>query len=138
MKQLGIEEGPHLRLLKQGKDITYKGKTIKAEEVTVQIDGKKIAYVLDTRPTKYAVALAEHADVLIADATYAEDLKEKAEQFYHMTSTEAAQIASQAGVGKLILTHFSQRYKTVNHLEEEAKVIFPESVCAYDLLRIRL
>jgi len=138
MKALGVGEGPHLRKLKEGKDITIKGKTIRAEDITVPVHGRKICYVLDTRPTKHAMELAEGADILIADATYGIDLQEKAEQYYHMTSTEAAHIASQAGVAKLMLTHFSQRYKSVAHLEEEARMVFPESHCAYDFLKIKL
>jgi len=138
MKKLGINEGPHLRNLKQGKSIIYKGKEITAEEVTTLVEGKKIVYVLDTRPTKWAVELADGADILIADATYGTDKQEKAEQFFHMTSSEAAQIASQAGVGKLYLTHFSQRYATVSDLEDQAKIIFPESTCAYDFLKVKL
>jgi len=138
LKKLGVKEGPHLRLLKQGKDILYKGKNIEAKDVTVLIPGKKIVYVLDTRPTKEAIELAENADVLIADATYGQELLRKAEQFFHMTAAEAAQLASTAGVKKLVLTHFSQRYKTVDALEEEAKTIFPDSVCAYDLMKVKL
>jgi len=138
MKKLGIGEGPHLKALKAGKDITYKGKKISADELTFVVKGKKVAYILDTRPTKEAVELSKGADILIADSTYGLDKQEKAEEYYHMTSTEAAQIASMADVEKLFLTHFSQRYKTVNELEEEARVVFPESHIAHDLLKIKL
>ena len=55
-----------------------------------------------------------------------------------MTSREAAQIAGQAEVKKLVLTHFSQRYKTINDIEEEAKTIFANTSCAYDLMTLKL
>lgn len=133
-----IGPGPHMKLLKQGKDINYKGKDIKAEDIIYEVKGKKISYVTDTRPNKFAVELAEDSDILVADATYASEFKEKAVEHYHMTAHEAASLANQAGVKKLYLTHFSQRYKTVDLLEEEARTIFDNSICAKDLMKIRL
>jgi ribonuclease Z len=64
--------------------------------------------------------------------------EEKAKEYLHLTSSQAAQIASQANAKKLILLHFSQRYKDIKEMEDEAKTIFPETVCAYDFMKIRI
>jgi ribonuclease Z len=64
-------------------------------------------------------------------------LEEKATQFKHMTVRQAAHVASEQNVGTLILTHFSQRYKTVEELEAEAQAIFPDTICAYDFMNIK-
>ncbi|HIH39195.1 TPA: ribonuclease Z [Candidatus Woesearchaeota archaeon] len=133
-----IKEGPYLENLKEGKDITYEGKKIKAKDATYSVRGKKISYVIDTVFTQNAVKLAKNADLLICEATYMNNLSEKAEKNRHMTAQEAGQIASQAEVKQLVLTHFSQRYKQVNELVDEARVIFPNTKAAFDLMKISL
>ncbi len=137
-KKLGITDGPHLRKLKEGKDIQYKGRTIKAEEVTYSIPQKKLSYLADTDACAEATMLARDADVLISESTFASKLEEKAELRNHLNSRDAALIASQAQAKKLILTHFSQRYKTVDELEEEAKLHFPNTVCAFDFMKVKI
>ncbi len=133
-----IKEGPHLENLKEGKDIIYEGKKIKSKDSTYLVSGKKISYIIDTVFTQNAVKLAKNADLLVCEATYLSDLQEKAEKNSHMTAKEAGQIASQAGVKQLILTHFSQRYKQVGELVEEARTIFPNTKAAFDLMKITL
>jgi ribonuclease Z len=56
----------------------------------------------------------------------------------HSGATEAAQIAKKAGVKKLVLTHFSRRYTDIKEIEDAAKKIFPDSICAKDFMRIVL
>ncbi len=138
LKKHKVKEGPHLEKLKQGKDILYEGKKIKAEEATYVVLGKKVAYVMDTAFTSIASKLAKDADVLICEATYHSSLKEKAEQYKHMTAEESAQLASAANAKQLILTHFSPRYRDVSELTEEAKTIFPNTKAAFDLMKISL
>ena len=72
------------------------------------------------------------------ESSYATKMEEKADKHMHMTAQQAAQIAHQANVKKLILTHFSQRYKTVEEIEENARDIFPETVCAFDFMKVKL
>lgn len=138
LKKIGVPEGAHLRTLQEGKPITWKGKKVDVEKATYVQKGKKIAYVTDTLPCSNAVLLAQDADLLICEATYASALKEKADEYKHMTAQDAALIAQQADVKKLVLTHFSQRYETTEELEKEAKTHFPEAVCAYDFMKVTL
>jgi ribonuclease Z len=137
-KKLGVKDGPHLRRIKEGKEIEYKGKKVKAEEMTYKVEQKKITYLGDTEPCAEATMLSRYSDVLITESTFSSQHTEKAEQRFHLNAHDAAMIASQAEVEKLILTHFSQRYKTVEELEQEAKIHFPNTVCAYDFMKIKL
>jgi len=138
LKKYQIPPGPHLTKLKQGKSITIKGKKYSPKMLTSVTKGRKIAYVTDTRPCKSCYDLAQDADVLIADATYTSELQDKASQYKHLTAQEAAQIAARANVNKLYLTHFSQRYKTTQEIEEDARIIFDQSFCARDFLKVKL
>ena len=82
---------------------------------------KKITIIADTVPCKNALKLAKDADLLISEATYSSKLEEKGEAYGHMTGKQAALLANQANAKKLILTHFSARYKTTHEVEEDAK-----------------
>jgi ribonuclease Z len=77
-------------------------------------------------------------DVLISEATYIHEMKEKADEYKHMTAQEAAQIASRANVDKLILTHLSQRFKTDEEIREEATGVFRDTIVAYDFMKVKL
>jgi len=137
-KKLGVRDGPWLRKIKEGKEVQYKGNTIKPEQMTYKVQQRKITYIADTEACEEAVLLAKGADVMISESAFASSLQEKAEMRKHMSAKDAALMASQAEAEKLVLTHFSQRYKTVEELEEEAKVHFPNTVCAYDFMKLKL
>ena len=81
---------------------------------------------------------AADADILVIDSTYTSQLADKAKEHGHLTALEAAQIASQAGVKKLVLTHFSARYKNTIELEKDAQTAFDNVISAHDFLRITL
>ncbi|VVB81209.1 Ribonuclease Z [uncultured archaeon] len=136
VKKLGIPDGPLLGELQRGKSIEFKGKKVLADDATTTIKGKKIAFLTDTMPNENCVRLASNADILIADSTYSSNLKDKAAEWGHLTALEAAQIASQASVKKLILTHFSARYKNTSEVEEDARTAFDNVVAAYDFMKI--
>ena len=137
-KSLGVKDGPHLRKVKAGEPIKYQGKTINPEDLTYQVAQKKFTYIADTEPCAEATLLAQDADIMVCESSYCSDLQDKADMRKHMSAKDAAQIASQAEVSKLVLTHFSQRYKTVETLEEDAKAHFPDTVAAFDFMRIEL
>ncbi|MDP7180333.1 MAG: ribonuclease Z [Candidatus Woesearchaeota archaeon] len=136
--KLGIPEGPLLGKLQQNKTISWKGKKVGPSDTTYIVQGKKIALISDTLPCNNCNKLAKDADVLICEATYHSDLEKKAETHNHMTAKQAALIANRADAKKLVLTHFSARYKDLKEIEEDAKDYFDNVVYAYDLLKIKL
>lgn len=102
--------------------------------------GRKIVYSSDTRPTPETVKAAWKADLLIHDATFRSDMKERAIETWHSTVEEACQIARQAQVKTLALTHFSARYDTqdLEEIMKEAKQYFNKVIVAKDLQEIQI
>ena len=97
--------------------------------------------ITDTVFSEAAVKLSRNADLLIHEATYAHKDSRLAYQRQHSTSTMAAQTASEAGVGQLVITHLSPRYApgnavTPRELLVEARAIFPNTLLAKDFLKI--
>ncbi len=135
---LGIPEGPLLGRLQKGKSITHDGKKVDADEVTRIIKGKKISIISDTLPCSNCEKMSKDADLLICESTYSSALDEKSRDYNHMTSGQAAMIANKANVKKLILTHFSARYKSTLELNEDATNYFQNTICAYDLMKVRV
>lgn len=137
LAELGIEPGPLYGQLKAGRDITLNdGRVITSvEAVGEPIAGRIITILGDTRPCDNAIKLSEAADVLVHEATFAADLADKAEEYGHATTLQAAQIASAAGAKRLFITHFSSRYTQENlrELEAEARSIFPHTEAAIEL-----
>lgn len=138
IKKLGMKEGPLLGKLQQGKSVKWRNKTIKPDDVTYIVKGKKISFIADTLLCDECIKLAENADLLICEATFASELEEKAHKYRHMTAKQAGLIANRAGAKKLVLTHFSQRYKNTQEVEEDARDVFDNVVSAQDFMRIRL
>ncbi len=137
-KKLGLGSGIELGKLVDGKAIEFEGKKISPDEVTEIKIGKKVAYVTDTRPCDGALKLAKDSDILICETTYKSDLKNKAEEFLHMTTKEAAIIANQANVKKLYMFHYSTRYKKTLELVEDARQYFDNVFEADDFTEIKL
>lgn len=88
------------------------------------------AYCFDTAPRPELVQWLEGTDLLFHEATFADEHEELAERMYHSTARQAASLAAAARVQKLILGHFSTRYKDLNLLLEQAREVFPESYLA--------
>ncbi|MEM4336749.1 MAG: MBL fold metallo-hydrolase, partial [Candidatus Woesearchaeota archaeon] len=138
IKKLGIPQGPLWGKLQAGMAVNYKGKVVKPEEVTKLTNPKKISYITDTLICDNAFKLALDSDLLICEATFVSEKEEKAEDHMHMTAQQAALIANRTNSKKLVLTHFSARYKTTEEIEKEAKTYFDNTLCAYDFMKIRL
>jgi len=101
--------------------------------------GRVVVLSGDTRPCESVVAAAEGADLLVHDATFGEDEKDRASETAHSTATEAAQVALAARVRQLVLTHFSARYSAnPTVLVDQARAVFPEVVAAKDGLEIEV
>ncbi len=137
-KKLGIPEGPLLGKLQDGKSITFKGKRITPKQVTYTVKGKVIAVIADTLLCNNCYKLAQDADLLVCEAAFTSKLEDKARQYFHLTARQAANIASQSNVKKLVLTHFSARYKNTHELQEDAQAIFENVVCAEDFMQIKI
>jgi ribonuclease Z len=140
-KKFGLTQHPLLGKLQKGKNITYKGKKIKVKDATTIKPGKKITFILDTEPNKNIEQLAKNSDMLISEATLSQDTKQLKSQkgdIKHLSAREAAQIAKKSKSKKLILTHFSQRYRKTDQILKEAKKIFPNTIAARDLMSIEV
>ncbi|MEB3164096.1 MAG: ribonuclease Z [Prochlorothrix sp.] len=140
-KALGIPSGPIYGQLKAGKTVTLEdGREICGQDLCGPTrPGRSFVYCTDTVFCESAIELAQGADVLVHEATFAHQDAAMAFQRLHSTSTMAAQVALAAGVKQLILTHFSPRYApgnaiTLNNLLEEAQAIFPNTCLAKDFM----
>ena len=138
IKKQGLPEGPLLGKLQNNNTIKWKNKTISPKDATYIVKGKKVAVVLDTLPCKNAIRLAEGADLLVTEAVYDSSLLKKAKENKHMTAKQAAKLASQNNVEKLVITHFSQRYKTPELLLKESKSIFKNTLAAKDFMSFKV
>ncbi len=138
LKKFGLAKHPILKELQQGRDIIWKGNNIKASDATFVKKGKKIAIVTDTMANPNIIEAAKNADLFICESTYASDMENKAEEHMHMTSVQAAGMAKKSNAKKLILTHFSQRYKSVSQFKAEASKIFKNVSCAKDLMKVKV
>ena len=138
LKKFKLTKHPILQNLQNGKNIIYRGRKILASKATYLIPGKKITFIIDTSYCNNAINLSKNSDLLISEATYAEDNKDKARDYEHLTSSQAALMAKKSKSKKLVLTHFSQRYKTTDILLKEAKKIFKDTICARDFMKIEL
>jgi ribonuclease Z len=140
--ELGIKPGPLFAKLQSGRSITVEEKEIKPEEVLgPSRPGRKIVYTGDTRPCESVIEASKNADLLIHDSTLSEETKEYAINYMHSTALEAAEVAKEAGVRKLILTHLSARYSDLEgarKLKEEARQVFENTEVASDLMTLEV
>ncbi|MBI5391440.1 ribonuclease Z [Candidatus Woesearchaeota archaeon] len=138
LKKIGLTKHPLLGELQRGKDIVWRGKKITVAKATYLTEGKKITFIQDTAYHDDCVELAKEADLLISESTFEEKEREKAQEYKHLTSRQAALIAKKARAKRLILTHFSQRYKDVSQLQKEAKAVFKNVICAKDFDEVEI
>ncbi|MBI1917078.1 MAG: ribonuclease Z [Planctomycetes bacterium] len=128
--------GPAIgELIRQG-TITVEGRTVSLNEVSEPKPGQSFAVVMDTRPCAGASRLALGADLLVCESTYLSSEAREAHVYCHMTAEQAAQLASAGGVRRLVLTHFSQRYLSLEPFAVEASAIHDDVVVAEDLARV--
>lgn len=107
---------------------TPDGDFVPHERLTVPADApRSYAYCSDTRYLPHLHELIKGVSTLYHESTYAEDNIEKARIYHHSTAAQAAIVARDANVGKLLLGHYSSRYRDESVLLDEAKAIFPNS-----------
>jgi ribonuclease Z len=138
-RELGIPEGPLWGRLHKGLTVTLDdGRTFTpADLVGSPRPGRKLIYSGDTRPHLSVIKASKGADLLIHEATFAGDELERARETGHSTAAEAARVALEAGVRRLVLTHISSRYnRDAAELLAEARAVFPDTVIARDGLTL--
>jgi ribonuclease Z len=130
---LGVPDGPPRGELQRGQAVTLAdGRSIVPDQVLGEPrPGRKLTITGDTAPSDEVVDAAWAADVLVTEATFADEERDRAEETLHQTATQAAEIAARAQVSLLALTHLSNRYFGPE-IAREAQVIFPETVVPRD------
>jgi ribonuclease Z len=120
--------------IKQGHDfITSDGKLIQNNELTIPPTLPRCyAYCSDTIYKESYIEQIKNVNLLYHEATFASDKTERAKETFHCTAKQAATIALKANVKKLIIGHYSSRYKDLNVLLNEAKEIFPNTVLSVE------
>jgi ribonuclease Z len=139
--ELGIPEGPLWGRLHKGESVLLEdGRIISpADLVGAPRAGRTLVYSGDTRPTLSVIEAARGADLLVHEATFGGDEAERAKETGHSTAAEAARVAHEAGVRRLVLTHISPRYnRDATELLAEARGVFPETTIARDGLTVEV
>jgi len=127
-RRLGVTEGPDFGRLQRGETV---GGVTSSQVVGETRPGRRIVYSGDTAPCQAVEVLAHDADVLVHEATFLADERARARQTFHSTAGQAAEVARDAGVRLLALTHLSTRYFP-RDIREEARAIFADTVVPRD------
>ena len=137
LSEVGVE-GPDVgRLLREG-SVSARGQTVALQDFSWVEPGQSMAFVMDTRLCENAFALAQGVDLLVCESTYLESERKLAHEYGHLTAAQAAQIASESGASRLVLTHFSQRHPDAEVFVREAREVHEDVVAAADLERITM
>ena len=138
-RKFGVPEGHLWSSLQHGKSVKVNGRAVKPRQVVgPSRSGRVIGISGDTRPSPRLTRFFSGAHILIFDATYGDEHADKAVENTHSTAREAATVASKAGAGLLILTHFSSRYEDVEVLVKQAKEVHPKTIAAHDFLSLEV
>jgi len=135
----GIPEGPLWGKLQRGEAVVLPDGTKVVPEGIVgeKRKGRSVVFTGDTRPCAAVVDAAKGADLLIHEATFGEEEKDRAKETGHSTAREAAQVALAANAKRLVLSHVSARYSIrEEELVKEAREVFRETVVAKDGMEI--
>jgi ribonuclease Z len=140
-RELGIPEGPLWGRLHKGEAVGLAdGRIVNpADLVGEPRNGRTLVYTGDTRPHLPVIQAARGADLLVHEATFGNDELERARETGHSTASEAAHVALEAGVRRLVLTHISSRYnRDTSELLAEARAVFPETTIARDGMTVEV
>src|SRR5688500_7763286 len=140
-RELGVPEGPLWGRLHKGETVQLEdGRSVApADLVGSPRRGRTLVYSGDTRPSLAVIEASRGADLLIHEATFGSDELERAKETGHSTAAEAARVAVEAGVRRLVLTHISPRYtRDAPELLAEARAVFPETLVARDGLSVEV
>jgi len=136
----GVPEGQLWGKLQRGEVVSVEGREVRPEGIVGgKRKGRKVVITGDTKGCAGTVEAATGADLLVHEATFGEDEKERAKETNHSTARDAAQVALAAKCRKLVLTHLSARYSiSAEELLKEAKEVFAETVVAKDGLAVEV
>jgi ribonuclease Z len=128
-----IPIGPERGALQRGEAVTLPDGRVLTPDLVVgePRPGRKVVLTGDTAPSPNVAEISRGADVLVHEATFAEEERERAQETMHSTATDAAEIARDAEVSLLALTHLSSRYFGPE-IAREARAIFPDTVVPRD------
>ena len=121
--------------LKEGKDILNEDGSVKYQNKVLTLPphpSYSYAFCSDTKYKPALQAIVKGVDMMYHESTFANDMAERAEMTYHTTAAQAAQFAKEARVKKLLLGHFSARYKELDPILSEAKAVFEHSELAIE------
>jgi ribonuclease Z len=120
--------------IKKGADLVLPdGNVVPNDELTLPPrNPRSYAYCSDTRPNPDIVPLIRNVDLLYHETTFLDEDTKLAHETFHSTARQAAELARSAGAGKLLIGHFSSRYKHISDFESEAKQVFPDTVAVND------
>ena len=125
--------------LKRGEDVVRDDIVItNAEAAYRKYKPRSYAYCSDTAPFPELAEWVKGVDLLYHEATFPADMADMAEKTFHSTTLQAAQVAKDAGVGRLLVGHYSSRFPSVEFFLDELRSVFPESHLASDLLEIEI
>ncbi len=128
--------GPDVGRLQRDGVLDVAGRTVTVEQVSEPRPGQVFAFVMDTRPCAGALDLARDADLLVAEATFLDSEADLAAEYAHLTAADAGRLAAEAGVRRLVLTHYSQRHTDESAFAEQARRFFVDVRAARDLDRV--
>ena len=132
-EQLGIPPGPLRRKLVAGQSIELpEGEVVEPDQVLGPArPGTRMVHIGDSGRTDNLLEICHQADLLVIEATYLNEEAQMARDFAHLTARQAAELAREAQVKNLILTHISRRYRERDVLSE-ARDVFPQTTVARD------
>ncbi|WP_091338671.1 ribonuclease Z [Micromonospora rhizosphaerae] len=131
--------GPAVGELLRVGHLDLDGRRVTRDEVSVTRPGQRFAFVMDTGLCDAVYALAELADLLVIESTFLESEAALAADVGHLTAAQAARVAAESGVRRLMLTHFSQRYADAGRFADEARQHFDGNlVIAEDLMTVQV
>ncbi len=129
-----------IREIREGADFTTeKGEVITNDELThVGTPPKSYAFCSDTIYDPSVAKYVKGVDLLYHESTFMNNLAKRAEQTFHTTTSQAAEIAKKAQVEKLMIGHYSSRYKQTDELLKESQAVFENTIAAYDGLTVEI
>src|SRR2546423_283007 len=133
-RQLGVQPGPDFGRLQRGEEVNG----VRPEQVLGEARaGRKVVIAGDSSPCDMTRAVAHRADLLVHEATFTSDAEERARETGHSTARDAAQLAADAEVALLALTHVSPRYAGPE-LRDEARAVFERTIVPRDFDRVEI